>query len=76
VTRYLIARGIAATRLRAIGYADTHPRASNTSVEGRARNRRVSLVLHMPAAAASASIRQGASDQASPDKAKSSQPPA
>lgn len=52
VTRYLIAHGITAARLRAIGYADTHPRADNTSVEGRARNRRVSLVLHMPVATA------------------------
>ena len=52
VTRYLIAHGITAARLRAIGYADTHPRTDNTSVEGRARNRRVSLVLHMPVAAA------------------------
>ncbi len=48
VTRYLIAHGIAAARLRAIGYADTRPRADNDSVQGRARNRRVSLVLHMP----------------------------
>ncbi|MHB8745699.1 MAG: OmpA/MotB family protein [Gammaproteobacteria bacterium] len=48
VTRYLITHGIAAGRLRAIGYADTHPRADNSSAEGRARNRRVSLVLHLP----------------------------
>lgn len=48
VTRYLIAQGIAASRLRAIGYADTHPRADNSTAEGRARNRRVSLVLHLP----------------------------
>lgn len=48
VTRYLIAQGIAATRLRAVGYADTHPRADNHSAAGRARNRRVSLVLHLP----------------------------
>ncbi len=50
VTRYLIAHGIAAARLRAIGYADTRPRADNDTVQGRARNRRVSLVLHMPVA--------------------------
>jgi chemotaxis protein MotB len=52
VTRYLIAHGIAATRLRAIGYADTRPRADNASAQGKARNRRVALVLHMPAQAA------------------------
>lgn len=45
VTRRLIERGIAPQRVRAVGYADTHPRADNASVEGRARNRRVSLVL-------------------------------
>jgi chemotaxis protein MotB len=61
VTRYLISRGIAATRLRAIGYADTQPRADNASVQGRARNRRVALVLHMPvqAQAVSREIQSG-----------------
>lgn len=52
VTRYLIAHGIAAARLRAIGYADTRPRADNATAQGRARNRRVALVLHMPVPAA------------------------
>jgi chemotaxis protein MotB len=45
VTRYLISQGIASERLRAVGLADTHPRADNETYEGRARNRRVSLVL-------------------------------
>ena len=48
VTRYLIVRGITASRLRAVGYADTRPRAENTTADGRARNRRVSLVLQLP----------------------------
>jgi len=48
VTRYLIVRGITASRLRAVGYADTHPRTDNTTADGRARNRRVSLVLQLP----------------------------
>jgi chemotaxis protein MotB len=47
VTRYFIDHGIAIDRLRAIGYADTHPIADNDSEEGRARNRRVSLVVHV-----------------------------
>lgn len=47
VLRYLISRGVAAGRLRAIGYADTQPIADNQTEEGRARNRRVSLVIHM-----------------------------
>lgn len=45
VTRRLIERGIAADRVRAVGYADTHPRADNATAAGKARNRRVSLVL-------------------------------
>jgi chemotaxis protein MotB len=48
VTRYLIARGITDSRLRAVGYADTRPRTDNTTADGRARNRRVSLVLQLP----------------------------
>ena len=47
VTRYFIQRGISVDRLRAIGYADTHPIAANDTEEGRARNRRVSLVLNI-----------------------------
>ncbi len=47
VLRFLVSQGIQATRMRAIGYADTRPRADNQTVEGRARNRRVSLVLHL-----------------------------
>ena len=48
VTRYLIQQGLTSERLRAVGYADTHPRASNDEPEGRARNRRVELVLSVP----------------------------
>lgn len=48
VTRHLIENDIAPDRIRAIGYADTHPRAENSSAVGRERNRRVSIVLHMP----------------------------
>lgn len=47
VTRHLIRRGIPAERLRAVGMADTHPRDSNRTAEGRAKNRRVSLVIHV-----------------------------
>jgi chemotaxis protein MotB len=45
VTRRLIERGMAADRVRAIGYGDTRPRADNGTPEGRASNRRVSFVL-------------------------------
>ncbi|EZI26609.1 MULTISPECIES: OmpA/MotB family protein [Pseudomonas] len=45
VVRYLQSNGIQPTRLAAIGYADTRPLSDNTTAEGRARNRRVELIL-------------------------------
>jgi len=54
VTRYFIEHGIAVERLRAIGYADTRPIADNGNEAGRARNRRVSLVVHLNEPAANA----------------------
>ena len=45
VARYLIDHGYDPGRLRALGFADTRPLASNETAEGRARNRRVSLVV-------------------------------
>ena len=45
VVRYLQANGIQPDRLAAIGYADTRPLADNGTAQGRARNRRVELIL-------------------------------
>ena len=45
VVRYLIAQGVNRQRLGAVGYADLHPLASNATAAGRARNRRVEIVL-------------------------------
>ena len=45
VVRYLIANGVNAERLAAVGYADLHPLASNATAAGRANNRRVDIVL-------------------------------
>jgi chemotaxis protein MotB len=45
VLRHLIQSGVVDNRLRAIGYADTQPLESNDSVDGRAANRRVELLL-------------------------------
>jgi chemotaxis protein MotB len=45
VVRYLIAHGVEDQRLSAAGYADLHPLASNATATGRARNRRVDIVL-------------------------------
>lgn len=45
VVQFLISAGVAPSRLSAIGYAEQHPIASNSTTEGRARNRRVEIVL-------------------------------
>jgi chemotaxis protein MotB len=45
VVRFLISRGVSADRLGAVGYADLHPIASNATAAGRAKNRRVEIVL-------------------------------
>jgi chemotaxis protein MotB len=51
VTRKLIEQGVAAPRVRAIGYGDTRPRTDNQTPEGRAKNRRVTFVLQVDAEA-------------------------
>jgi chemotaxis protein MotB len=43
--RFLIEQGVSANRLSAAGYADQRPVDSNTTASGRARNRRVDIVL-------------------------------
>ncbi len=53
VTRLMIENAIEPSRIRAVGYADTHPRASNDTAQGRERNRRVSILLHVPETTAS-----------------------
>jgi len=47
VLRFLITQGVAAERMRAIGYAATRPVSDNATAEGREKNRRVGLVLHL-----------------------------
>jgi chemotaxis protein MotB len=54
VVLQLISQGVQPGRLSAVGYADTHPIAPNTTPTGRAENRRVDLELQLPAQAASA----------------------
>ena len=47
VVRYLIDQGgVDRQYLSAVGYADTHPIASNDSEEGRSSNRRIEIVLY------------------------------
>ena len=48
VKDYLALRGVAPQRLTAVGYGESRPLASNSTVEGRAANRRVELDLIPP----------------------------
>jgi chemotaxis protein MotB len=48
VVRHLQSRGLNPTRLRASGFADTRPIASNATPEGRAANRRVEITMESP----------------------------
>ena len=45
VVRFLSEHGVGSQRLTATGYADQHPIASDGTASGRARNRRVEIVL-------------------------------
>ena len=43
VARFLVARGIAPSRLRPYGFGESRPRAGNATAPGRERNRRIEL---------------------------------
>ena len=45
VVRYLIKQGISPYQLSAVGYGEYHPIASNDTTYGRAKNRRVEIVI-------------------------------
>ncbi len=45
VVRFLVGRGVGASRLTAMGFANQRPLASNSTAAGRARNRRVEIVV-------------------------------
>ncbi|MGY2461638.1 OmpA family protein [Vreelandella sulfidaeris] len=47
IVEALEAAGVSAERLRAVGLAATRPLESNATAEGRARNRRVEVVIHV-----------------------------
>ncbi len=53
VARHFIANGIGSHQLKIVGFADTRPLVPNTSPEQRQQNRRVNIVLELPAAATS-----------------------
>jgi outer membrane protein OmpA-like peptidoglycan-associated protein len=56
---YLISRGVAASRIRASGLGETEPIASNSTEEGRAKNRRVEVAI-----VANAALKEEAKRQA------------
>ena len=45
VADYMSANGLVASRISVAGYADTRPIAGNDSAEGRARNRRIEVIV-------------------------------
>ncbi len=45
VARFLEARGIERSRIAAVGYGENHPIETNATPEGRARNRRVDVIV-------------------------------
>ena len=47
VVRYLINHGTSKEKIRAVGRGDSMPIASNSSASGKAKNRRVEIVVHM-----------------------------
>jgi outer membrane protein OmpA-like peptidoglycan-associated protein len=44
VRQYLITKGIASGRIRAVGFGSSSPIDDNKTAEGRARNRRIEVV--------------------------------
>lgn len=49
VVRYLVEKGgLDSARLSAVGYGDSKPAVTNTSEEGRTKNRRVEILLYNP----------------------------
>ena len=45
VKKYLIGRGVKSKTITAVGYGPDRPKASNKSAEGRAKNRRVEIII-------------------------------
>jgi len=45
VVRYLASKGVDQNMMSATGFGDTHPAAPNSTAEGRAKNRRIEIVI-------------------------------
>jgi chemotaxis protein MotB len=73
VVRYLVEKGgLDSARLTSVGYGDSRPAASNAVEEGRAKNRRVEILLYAPQAEPSASKPELPTHAQKPDAASSS----
>jgi len=46
VVRYLVEHGVSKERLRAVGHGDSQPIASNATASGKAKNRRVEIIVY------------------------------
>lgn len=78
VVRHLASLQIEPARMAAVGYGEFHPIASNDSEDGRAKNRRIALIISKdqlrPSAANSEAINES-STGASPSVAPTAEPP-
>ncbi|CUI56795.1 OmpA family protein [Achromobacter xylosoxidans] len=76
VLRELVRDGVAGSRLRAVGYAETRPIESNDTPAGRAANRRVELIMDItaPAKPAQAEAKGDAGKPASAANGKAGAP--
>lgn len=45
IVKHLISQGVSSEKIAAVGYADAHPIATNDTVEGRAKNRRIEFSI-------------------------------
>jgi chemotaxis protein MotB len=73
VVRYLVEKGgLDSARLTSVGYGDSRPAASNAVEEGRAKNRRVEILLYAPQTEPSASKPELPTHAQKPDAESSS----
>jgi len=75
VLRYLVGKGIDPARLESEGYGPTRPEAPNTTVLGRAKNRRVDFAIVEPGSAPVATPAPSPAPPAAPPPAPPAAPP-
>jgi chemotaxis protein MotB len=75
VTRYFAGHGIPDNELRAVGRGESSPIASNANASGRAKNRRVEIVVHMRTDEGAAIEKAAATKTAKPKAAAQEEQP-